>query len=105
MKQIPFVEMEPHYDHKRKIQAKHVMRKKVVTVRSVEKASYIIKILENCHHNGFPVTDQSDHGFKGIILRSTMITLLNEQLGFKYESDKSDPYKSVINYLKNCHGD
>jgi len=73
------------------------MRKKVVTVRSVEKASHIIKILENCHHNGFPVTDQSDHGFKGIILRSTLITLLNEQLGFNYDCDNSDPYKSVIN--------
>lgn len=80
----------------RKIQAKHVMRKKVVTVRSVEKASHIIKVLENCHHNGFPVTDQSDQGFKGIILRSTLITLLNEQLGFKYDTDRFDPYKGVI---------
>lgn len=68
------------------------MCKKVVKLRSVVKASYLIKILDKCNHNGFPVTDQKDDGFKGIILRSTIITLLNEKqcFGFKLDSQNDN---------------
>lgn len=75
------------------------MRKKVVTLKSVEKASHLIRILEMYKHNGFPITDQNDKGFKGIILRSTIITLLNEKICFQFKENSQNEYEHVLNYL------
>jgi chloride channel 7 len=62
------------------------MSEPVVCVRLKERVSYIIDILKNTTHNGFPVVDEVDEGnrsngrLRGIILRSQLIVILKRSL-------------------------
>lgn len=59
-----------------------IMNEPVVCVRLKERVSYIINILLNTTHNGFPVVDEVDEinrangRLRGLILRSQLIVIL-----------------------------
>lgn len=68
------------------VKAKKIMNDHVVTVRMKESAEYIISILKNTSHGGFPVVDNVDNNnrekgrLKGFILRSQLIVILKNSL-------------------------
>lgn len=68
------------------VKAKKIMNEHVVTVRMKESVEYIVNILKNTSHGGFPVVDnvdsinRSNGRLKGFILRSQLIVILKYSL-------------------------
>jgi chloride channel 7 len=68
------------------MKANKIMSEEVVCVRERESVEYIVNILKNTTHNGFPVVDQVDEQnrrngrLRGIILRSQLIVILKRSL-------------------------
>lgn len=68
------------------MKAKQIMESPVVCVRLCENLEYILKILRETNHNGFPVVDHIDsenrkHGrLRGLILRSQLVIILKNSL-------------------------
>lgn len=66
--------------------AKDIMNQPVVCVRRKEKVNYIIDILKNTTHNGFPVIEDDENGNRengkliGLILRSQLVVILMKSL-------------------------
>lgn len=62
--------------------AEDIMNQPVVCVRRKEKVNYIIDILKNTAHNGFPVIEDDENGNRengkliGLILRSQLVVIL-----------------------------
>jgi len=69
------------------IYASEVMSHPVITFRMVENVGRVIDVLRKETHNGFPVVDSTDFDsedgtsghYKGMILRSQLITLLQKK--------------------------
>lgn len=78
LRAIPFVELDPHYNYEKKIKAKEIMTKDVITFKEVEKLSVILKILESTTHNGFPVVTNEKNLFNGVILRNHLVVLIKK---------------------------
>uniref|UniRef100_A0A0N4VDM2 Chloride channel protein n=1 Tax=Enterobius vermicularis TaxID=51028 RepID=A0A0N4VDM2_ENTVE len=87
--EVPFLGWNPP-KLSRNILAEQVMRKDVVAMEPLERVSRILEILRTTQHHGFPVVDQinpskgnnhlPDYGhIKGLILRSQLITLLQNR--------------------------
>ena len=53
------------------------------TVCHVERVSTIINYLKSIDHNGFPVTKDDGKTFCGLILRNTLLRLLERGVYFK----------------------
>lgn len=49
--------VEPEYQN---LSARHIMARPVVCVRTEEKVQYLLDILKNTTHNGFPVVEDGD---------------------------------------------
>lgn len=68
------------------MKAKQIMSEEVVCVRMRESVDFIVSLLKNTTHNGFPVVDQVDEQnrkngrLRGIILRSQLIVILKKTL-------------------------
>lgn len=68
------------------LKAKKIMSEQIVTVRMKESVEYIVNILKNSPHGGFPVVDNIDsinrsYGrLRGFILRSQLIVILKHSL-------------------------
>lgn len=68
------------------MRAKQIMSSPVVCVRLSENLEYILHILKETSHNGFPVVDHIDsenrkHGrLRGLILRSQLVIILKNSL-------------------------
>lgn len=66
--------------------AKNIMNQPVICVRKKEKVNYLIDILKNTTHNGFPVIEDDEHGNRengkliGLILRSQLVVILQRSL-------------------------
>lgn len=68
------------------------MRKDVVTMRPIERVSRVLEVLLATSHHGFPVVDEIDTSnedeipeyghLKGLILKSQLITLLQQRVSF-----------------------
>ena len=62
--------------------AKQIMSEPVFCVRMRESVEYVVHILKNTTHNGFPVVDQVNEGnrqngrLRGLILRSQLVVIL-----------------------------
>lgn len=80
--------------------AKKIMSEQVVSVRMKENVEYIVNILKNTSHGGFPVVDSVDNlnrsngRLRGLILRSQLIVILKDSL---YEETKKfwQPHISI----------
>ncbi|XP_041767828.1 H(+)/Cl(-) exchange transporter 7 [Anopheles merus] len=75
--------VEPEYQN---LSARHIMARPVVCVRTEEKVQYLLDILKNTTHNGFPVVEDGDDGSRvngrliGLILRSQLVVILKRSL-------------------------
>ncbi len=85
MSKVPFLSW--HAPEKfQNMKAKKIMSEQVVTVRMKESVEYIIDILKNTTHGGFPVVDNVDNinrsngRLRGFILRSQLIVILKNSL-------------------------
>lgn len=78
IRSIPYIELDPHYNFEKKIKAKEIMSKPVVTLHEVEKLSTLLNILQETGHNGFPTINCEDEFFNGVILRNTL-AIFNRQ--------------------------
>jgi len=76
------VELDPHYNVKKKIKAKEIMSKPVVTLREVEKVSVILEHLQATTHNGFPTISCEDGVFNGLMLRNNIAIMLKKSYWF-----------------------
>uniref|UniRef100_A0A336KZX9 Chloride channel protein n=1 Tax=Culicoides sonorensis TaxID=179676 RepID=A0A336KZX9_CULSO len=83
-------EVSPRY---KGLKAEHIMSQPVVCFKMKEKLSYILKILQETTHNGFPIVDaietDNDRGsgrLRGLILRSQLILIIKRSY---YEETKA----------------
>lgn len=66
--------------------AENIMNAPVICVRKLEKVNYIIDILKNTTHNGFPVIESDENGTRedgkliGLILRSQLVVILKRSM-------------------------
>ncbi|XP_058832107.1 H(+)/Cl(-) exchange transporter 7 [Topomyia yanbarensis] len=64
----------------------NIMNQPVICVRKREKVNYIIDILKNTNHNGFPVIEDDEYTTRGngvligVILRSQLVVILKHSL-------------------------
>ncbi|XP_055619852.1 H(+)/Cl(-) exchange transporter 7 isoform X2 [Toxorhynchites rutilus septentrionalis] len=76
--------------------AKNIMNQPVVCIRRREKVGYILDILQNTNHNGFPVieddqTNNRDNGkLVGLILRSQLVVILKRSFYVEYKRHWKD---------------
>lgn len=80
------------------LKARKIMSSPVVCVKLCENLNYILRILNETSHNGFPVVDQVDSEcrrfgrLRGIILRSQLVIIIKKRL---FEENKNN-WKSTI---------
>uniref|UniRef100_A0A182XYX6 Chloride channel protein n=1 Tax=Anopheles stephensi TaxID=30069 RepID=A0A182XYX6_ANOST len=87
--------VEPEYQN---LSAHHIMARPVVCVRLEEKVQYLMDILKNTSHNGFPVVEDGDDGSRvngrliGLILRSQLVVILKHS----YYQESSSFWESTV---------
>ena len=91
---VPFMHWEPPADSTR-IYASEVMNMPVVTLRTTETVTNILRVLQTTTHNGFPVVDaESSYShvrtygrYRGVILRSQLLVMLKSKIFNEYSLD------------------
>uniref|UniRef100_A0AAG5D796 Chloride channel protein n=1 Tax=Anopheles atroparvus TaxID=41427 RepID=A0AAG5D796_ANOAO len=87
--------VEPEFQQ---LSARHIMAQPVVCVRMEEKVQYLLSILKNTTHNGFPVIEDGDDGSRvngrlvGLILRSQLVVILKRS----YYQEASRFWESTV---------
>uniref|UniRef100_A0A2M4A177 Chloride channel protein n=1 Tax=Anopheles triannulatus TaxID=58253 RepID=A0A2M4A177_9DIPT len=98
MSRVPMLpwHVEPEFQQ---LLARSIMAQPVVVVRVEEKVQYLLDILKNTTHNGFPVVEDGDDGSRvngrviGLILRSQLVVILKRS--FYQESSRF--WESTVN--------
>ncbi|XP_035792210.1 H(+)/Cl(-) exchange transporter 7-like isoform X1 [Anopheles albimanus] len=98
MSRVPMLpwHVEPEFQQ---LSARSIMAQPVVCVRVEEKVQYLLDILKNTTHNGFPVVEDGDDGSRvngrviGLILRSQLVVILKRS--FYQESSRF--WESTVN--------
>lgn len=72
------------------------MSSPVITFKDVEKVSSIIKILKETNHNGFPTICSEYKNFNGLILRNTLVVMLEKQKWVEIEAENSLQARNFI---------
>eukprot|EP00041_Stephanoeca_diplocostata_P025152 m.651939 g.651939 ORF g.651939 m.651939 type:complete len:803 (+) comp22684_c0_seq2:98-2506(+) len=94
LKKIPLLEWEAEEEMKR-FQNADVMTKDLVTTYPVARVSDVVSMLTSCTHNGFPVVVEHTETpgtpqFLGLVLRSDLITLLQNRIWGELRNDTTD---------------
>eukprot|EP00054_Salpingoeca_dolichothecata_P002909 m.24465 g.24465 ORF g.24465 m.24465 type:complete len:784 (+) comp13387_c0_seq1:82-2433(+) len=92
LRKVPLLEWEAEEEMKRYL-AKDVMSSPVTTLTGVVRVSDLVRTLKSCTFNGFPVVESvGEHPdtFRGLILRSQLITMLQERCWGQMVGDSTD---------------
>jgi len=96
VKGIPFLEGHPPKTFT-VMAVTDFMEKNVITFNEVERASTISQVLCDTTHNGFPIVTKDNRIFRGLILRSQLLVLLQKRL---FIADPASQGAEPIPYLE-----
>eukprot|EP00300_Choanocystis_sp_HF-7_P013889 c18490_g1_i2.p1 GENE.c18490_g1_i2~~c18490_g1_i2.p1 ORF type:complete len:300 (+),score=74.42 c18490_g1_i2:208-1107(+) len=94
LKKVPFLDHQIHHQFF-VFQARHAMNPSVRVLNLRESVGKILDVLHSTTHAGFPVVIPDTRRFVGFILRTQLLTMLQEmELGSPQDRRESDPVRA-----------